>query len=355
MSVRAHMAYWPLSWKVPLLAAGLLIGAALIISQIVLNRLEEDQENNLRLLTSAYLDGLSAAVLPSAIHADVWEAFDALDRARDHYAGLKVRFAIVALPNGKVLAASDPTEFPVQSVVPPDVDRRFPTEDGLAIDNVSGRAWLARSLREEGFSVGRILTEIDISELLRVRKQVLLTLIAVNAGLALGFAAIGLLALRRMLKPLSVLSGYGNHIHRGHAARRDRNIAHRPALTADESARAARSTFRFAGDRLPHRGTCAVRAGRRDGRPDWLHHASDPQFLRDLHRVRVTCTGRLYMCLGHEDAADLRTPLRASEGNGLLNAAIREAITRKPKGHDFIIDRSNRLPAVARHMSVTGG
>ena len=78
-------------------------------------------------------------------------------------------------------------------------------------------------------------------------------------------------------------------------------------------------------------------------------------FCETCNRVRVTCTGRLYMCLGHEDAADLRTPLRASEGNGLLNAAIREAITRKPKGHDFIVDRSNRVPAVARHMSVTGG
>jgi GTP 3',8-cyclase len=78
-------------------------------------------------------------------------------------------------------------------------------------------------------------------------------------------------------------------------------------------------------------------------------------FCETCNRVRVTCTGTLYMCLGHEDAADLRTPLRASEGNGLLNAAIREAITRKPKGHDFIIDRSNHLPAVARHMSVTGG
>ncbi|MGA8713297.1 MAG: GTP 3',8-cyclase MoaA, partial [Roseiarcus sp.] len=63
----------------------------------------------------------------------------------------------------------------------------------------------------------------------------------------------------------------------------------------------------------------------------------------------------LYMCLGHEDAADLRTPLRASEGNDLLNAVIREAIARKPKGHDFIIDRTNARPAVARHMSVTGG
>jgi GTP 3',8-cyclase len=78
-------------------------------------------------------------------------------------------------------------------------------------------------------------------------------------------------------------------------------------------------------------------------------------FCETCNRVRVTCTGRLYMCLGHEDAADLRAPLRASEGNGLLGAAIREAITRKPKGHDFIIDRSNRVPAVARHMSVTGG
>ena len=101
---------------------------------------------------------------------DVWETFDALDRARDRYAGLNVRFAIVALPNGKVLAASDPAKFPVQSAVPPDVERRFPAEDGLIIDTASGSAWLARSLREEGFSVGRILAEIDISELLRVRK-----------------------------------------------------------------------------------------------------------------------------------------------------------------------------------------
>ena len=78
-------------------------------------------------------------------------------------------------------------------------------------------------------------------------------------------------------------------------------------------------------------------------------------FCETCNRVRVTCTGTLYMCLGHEDAADLRTPMRASEGNDLLNAAIREAIARKPKGHDFIIDRTNRRPALARHMSVTGG
>ena len=193
MSVRARVANWPLAWKVPLLAAGLLIGVAFVISQIVLNRLESDQENNLRHLTSAYLDGLSTAVLRSAIHADVWETFDALDRARDRYAGLKVRFAIVALPDGKVLAASDPAKFPVQSTLPPDVAGVSPQRMDLFIDTAAGRAWLARSLREEGFSVGRILAEIDISELLRVREKVLLTLLAVNACLALGFATIGYL------------------------------------------------------------------------------------------------------------------------------------------------------------------
>jgi cyclic pyranopterin phosphate synthase len=78
-------------------------------------------------------------------------------------------------------------------------------------------------------------------------------------------------------------------------------------------------------------------------------------FCENCNRVRLTCTGTLYMCLGQEDAADLRAPLRASEGNELLNAAIDEAISRKPKGHDFVIDRDRNQPAVSRHMSVTGG
>jgi cyclic pyranopterin phosphate synthase len=78
-------------------------------------------------------------------------------------------------------------------------------------------------------------------------------------------------------------------------------------------------------------------------------------FCESCNRVRVTCTGTLYMCLGQEDAADLRAPLRASEGNELLEAAIDAAIRRKPKGHDFVIDRRTQQPAVGRHMSVTGG
>jgi len=78
-------------------------------------------------------------------------------------------------------------------------------------------------------------------------------------------------------------------------------------------------------------------------------------FCESCNRVRLTCTGTLYMCLGQDDAADLRAPLRQSESDEKLIEAIAEAISRKPKGHDFIIDRRHQGPAVSRHMSVTGG
>jgi cyclic pyranopterin phosphate synthase len=78
-------------------------------------------------------------------------------------------------------------------------------------------------------------------------------------------------------------------------------------------------------------------------------------FCESCNRVRVTCTGMLYMCLGQNDSADLRTPLRASRDDAELERAIEDAIARKPKGHDFIIDRRNKRPAVARPMSLTGG
>ncbi len=78
-------------------------------------------------------------------------------------------------------------------------------------------------------------------------------------------------------------------------------------------------------------------------------------FCESCNRVRLTCTGQLFMCLGQEDAADLRAPVRASAENDLLEQAIVEAIARKPKGHDFIIDRRHARPAVSRHMSMTGG
>ncbi len=78
-------------------------------------------------------------------------------------------------------------------------------------------------------------------------------------------------------------------------------------------------------------------------------------FCESCNRVRLSCTGTLFMCLGQDDAADLRSVLRAGVDDAALERAIRAAIVRKPRGHDFIIDRENPRAAIARHMSVTGG
>ena len=78
-------------------------------------------------------------------------------------------------------------------------------------------------------------------------------------------------------------------------------------------------------------------------------------FCESCNRVRLTCTGTLYMCRGQDDSAELRHVLRATQDDSALAQAIDDAIARKPKGHDFIIDRRQPTPAIARHMSVTGG
>jgi GTP 3',8-cyclase len=102
----------------------------------------------------------------------------------------------------------------------------------------------------------------------------------------------------------------------------------------------------------PARYVTVKETGRRLGFITPLTH----NFCESCNRVRLTCTGTLYMCLGQEDAADLRRPLRNPElGEAGLEAAIRAAIARKPRGHDFVIDRRHKRPALARHMSVTGG
>jgi cyclic pyranopterin phosphate synthase len=114
-----------------------------------------------------------------------------------------------------------------------------------------------------------------------------------------------------------------------------------------------RFTFRDTGYRTggPARYVYVAETGGRLGFITPLTH----NFCESCNRVRVTCTGRLYMCLGQEDAADLRAPLRASQTDALLHEALDAAIARKPKGHDFIIDREHAKPAIGRHMSVTGG
>lgn len=97
-----------------------------------------------------------------------------------------------------------------------------------------------------------------------------------------------------------------------------------------------------------------VRVGETGGKLGFITPMTH-NFCESCNRVRITCTGTLHTCLGHEDASDLRRPLRGSAADDLLSAAIDRAIGLKPKGHDFIIDRRHNRPSVSRHMSVTGG
>jgi signal transduction histidine kinase len=218
-----HIASWPVVIKVPVLVAGLMVTVAVTTSQVVLWRFAQDQKTNLGLLTGAYLDGLSAAVLPALVRRDARGVFDALDRAQaDRYAGVEPHFAIVELPNGKVLASSDPRRFPVQSMVPDELRRRFAAGDGLeidpdteCIDPGTECAWLARTLRTEGSAAGRLFAEVDIADSLRVRRQILLTLVLVNGCLTLAFALGGYFVLKRMLQPLGVLTRYVEQIREG--------------------------------------------------------------------------------------------------------------------------------------------
>jgi cyclic pyranopterin phosphate synthase len=110
----------------------------------------------------------------------------------------------------------------------------------------------------------------------------------------------------------------------------------------------ADSTYRTGG---PARYVQVAETGGRLGFITPLTH----NFCESCNRVRLTCTGTLYMCLGQNDNADLRTPLRASSDDTPLDAAIDNAIAHKPKGHDFIIGRRHGRPAVPRNMSLTGG
>src|SRR5215813_3848841 len=136
--------------KVPVLVAGLMITAAVTTSELVLWRFAQDQERNLRLLTDTYLDGLSASIMPGLVRRNARELFDALDRARNsRYAGVEPRFAILELPNGVILASSDPRQYPVEGAVPRELHDRFKGTDGLVLDPAGGHAWAARTLRIE--------------------------------------------------------------------------------------------------------------------------------------------------------------------------------------------------------------
>lgn len=199
---------WPITVKVPLVVAGLMFIVSGLLTERVLSRLEATQETHLRQLTGAYMDGLSTATLPHVLRHDVWEVFDALDRASRRYKGLDVVWTTIATPAGSVIASSQPRMFPADARLPASLLRLFADGSDLTIDEPGNRAHARRVLMYQGRTIGAVYADVDISGLLAERDDVFLTLLSTNALLTLGLAAIGYLAVRRMVRPVTVLAAY---------------------------------------------------------------------------------------------------------------------------------------------------
>jgi signal transduction histidine kinase len=227
---------WPVSVRVPVVVALLMVLISIAVSNRVLARLEETQERNLKALSSAYLDGLSASLIPSVVREDVWEVFDILDRSRERYSGLNVQWAAVTNGENRTIAASAPELFPPLEMLPLSTTSKFSPGNDVSLDEARKEARMVRSLAYQGKEIGHIYAVADITSLLEERSNVLRELIYSNTLLTILLVVVGYLFMRRMLKPVSLLSSY---LRRG----REGAMAAIPATVIARQSREFRNLF----------------------------------------------------------------------------------------------------------------
>lgn len=199
---------WPLSIRVPCVVVVLMLTVSTVISDRVLSRLAATQNRHLSELTNAYLDGITSSILPHVLRDDVWEIYDALKRAGSRYKGLDVNWTTVVDADNRVIASSIPKKFPLQSTFAPDVSGSIAEQTQTMLYHATGTARFRRTLVYQDRSIGAIHGEIGIADLVAERWDVLKALIVTNAILTLVLAGFGYLAIRRMLRPIGVLSGH---------------------------------------------------------------------------------------------------------------------------------------------------
>ncbi|MBD3765270.1 MAG: HAMP domain-containing histidine kinase [Rhodobacterales bacterium] len=201
----ARFARIPLSIKLPLLAAAMMVLVGTVASQQVLRSLAQVQDARIQELARMHVEGLSVALGPLVLRHDVWEVYDTLDRAAQGGEGRRMVLTAVADERGRVLAATDPRRVPMDS------DIAALAGDAVALDDLSVNGAdpvlsLLAPLIYQGRVVGQIATELDVSELLSERRQALFLLILGNA-IAIGVLSLaGFLAIRTMLRPVTTLA-----------------------------------------------------------------------------------------------------------------------------------------------------
>lgn len=197
----------PLSVRVPLIAAGMMVLVGIVASHQVLSALATAQEERLRELTRLHVQGLTVALGPAVLRQDVWEVYDTLDRASSAMEDQRMVLTIVADAAGRVIAASDPRRAPVDSDLAPLLGDAQPLAD-LRLTGSASRMRVVSDLNFQDRTVGQIVSEIDITDLQSERRRALLYLLAGNGLATLVLAAGGYFAVRRMLFPLRLLAGH---------------------------------------------------------------------------------------------------------------------------------------------------
>lgn len=208
-------ASWPISIKIPLVVAVLMIAIGTLVTERVLSKLSEIQDQNLKELSGAYLDGLSTSVLPHVLRADIWEIFDAIERSKSQYENISIVSTIVAGPDNIIFAASDPGTFPTESVIPKNDLETAITEDLVKIRADLPVVRVIRNMEYQGRTLGKLVVTMDVTRQLAERANVRLTLIGTNAAFTFLLAAFGYLLTRRMTRPMQVLTEHLNQSKEG--------------------------------------------------------------------------------------------------------------------------------------------
>jgi hypothetical protein len=197
-----------LAVRVPVVVALLMIAISSVVTWRALSRLEENQKQHLEQLSSAYLDGLSASLIPSVVREDVWEVFDTLDRSRERYRGLSVQWVTVTNAQDRTIASSLPERFPPLDVMEAETLASFGGAGAFLVDDGRAEARMTRSLIYQDQEIGRIYALADISGLIVERSRALRELILTNGLLTLLLVAFGAFFVRWLLRPVGLLSRY---------------------------------------------------------------------------------------------------------------------------------------------------
>ncbi|ODT19695.1 MAG: histidine kinase [Kaistia sp. SCN 65-12] len=206
MLIRLDPRSWPITVKVPLAVAVLMMLVALLLSERVLAGLAETQAQYLRELAQSYLDGLSSSVGPSILREDTWEVFDAIERAQELHKGLRSLETVVTNADGRVIAASNPRLHPIGSLLGTRQQALSSPDQSFSFEAGADTASAVRKISYPGRTVALIRVVFDTRHLAAERRRVIITLITTNGMLTLLLAAAGWILVARMMRPVRVLT-----------------------------------------------------------------------------------------------------------------------------------------------------